>query len=511
MKILRGILTGLVLALSIPPQMIAQEQVHAEADPIAEMLDSLVMLNHVVRYSNLTNGQYGENPGPSKAPLAYSDEIYSQRISKIVSPIPLEFNNQVKQYVDLYAFRKRELTTRVMGLSMYYFPLFEEILDREGLPLELKYLSIVESALNPLAVSRVGATGLWQFMYNTGKLYDMKITSYYDERRDPIKSTYAACRYFKDMYAIYQDWLLVIASYNCGPGNVNKAIKRSGGKTNFWEISRYLPAETRGYVPAFVAVCYLMNYSTEHNLFPVTPAFNYFEVDTVSVEAGISLSKIAEAIDLPLDVLSYLNPVYKRGVIPNTEKHNYLRLPSGKVYAYIDASEKLFAPEDPVAIPATVPSAQAGNETGDGAFTYEYKKVRKYYVIHSGDNLSRIAQKYNCTVADLKKWNKMSSSTIFKGKKLAVYTLQKIKVPVPQPENIAKVDKVEPSQEAVSTIRDEKSSGKFIYHLVVKGDTLWNIAKRYEGVTVEQIVEINRLTDVNNLKPGTRLKVLING
>jgi membrane-bound lytic murein transglycosylase D len=270
-------------------------------DPIIELLDSLVMLNNIIRFNSISNNETGITS--IKDVPNYSDEIYEQRIGKIYSPIPLVYNEEVKKYIDLYAFKRRGLTSRVMGLSELYFPLFEEILDKEGLPMEFKYLSIVESALNPIAVSKMGATGLWQFMYNTGKMYNLKIDSYYDERMDPIKATHAACRYFKNMYDIYGDWLLVIAAYNCGPGNVNKAIRRSGGKTNFWEIAKFLPAETRGYVPAFIAVTYVMNYASEHQIFPVQPAYNYFEVDTLAVDKSVSLKKISAAVNFPLDVI----------------------------------------------------------------------------------------------------------------------------------------------------------------------------------------------------------------
>ncbi len=281
-------------------------------DPIVEALDSLVKLNNVLRF-NSSNAK-AVNSSDRSAPV-YSEEVYKARMARMSSPIPMVYNDQVRNYIDLYAYKMRGHTSRVLGLSELYFPLFEEALDKEGLPMELKYLAIVESALNPIAVSRAGATGLWQFMYNTGKGYNLTINSFIDERRDPIKSTYAACKYFKDMYAIYGDWLLVIASYNCGPGNVNKAIRRAGGKTNFWEISQYLPAETRGYVPAFIAVTYVMNHSSEHNIFAVQPAFNYFEVDTLAIEKQISLKKISETIGLPYDVITYLNPVYKSGII----------------------------------------------------------------------------------------------------------------------------------------------------------------------------------------------------
>jgi membrane-bound lytic murein transglycosylase D len=524
MKLFRNLSLSLLCFIAVSFTTTAQQVVPPspaviQTDPIVEMLDSLVMLNSVIRGSNLNTFGSGET-SKNNIPR-YSDDIYAQRMAKIYSPIPLTYNEEVKNYIELYAYKKRELTSRVMGLSNLYFPLFEEILDKEGLPLEFKYLSIVESALNPLAVSHMGATGLWQFMFNTGKLYDLKVTSFYDERKDPVKSTYAACRYFKDMYKIYGDWLLVIASYNCGPGNVNKAIRRSGGKTNFWEIARYLPAETRGYVPAFIAVTYLLNHTTEHNLFPVAPAFNYFEVDTVAVERGVSFNRISQAIDVPVEVIAFLNPLYKRGVIPDTEHPNFLRLPSGKISAYIAAEPNLFEPE--VALPVFASLNSTSDDSGE--YTYSYKKVKKNYTVRGGDNLSQISEKLNCSVTELKKWNRLKSTRLMKGQKLAYYANVKVKTPVPQKETIA-VNNVKSNADTASLQANTDTAAatnaqatnvvpetnrKFIYHMVQKGDTLWNIAQRYDGVTVEQIKEINRISDITNLKPGTKLKVLVNG
>ncbi|MEP7265594.1 MAG: LysM peptidoglycan-binding domain-containing protein [Bacteroidota bacterium] len=520
--------------------MAAQTAIVPEYDPIVSMLDSLVTLNNVIRYSSIEGNCFDKNSANCIIP-SFSDEVISQRMSAINSPIPLSNNKYVKEFISLYAEKKRSLTQRVMGLSNFYFPLFEETLDKEGLPLEFKYLSVVESALNPVAVSRVGATGLWQFMYNTGTMYDLKVNSNTDERRDPIKATHAACKYFKDMYAIYGDWLLVIASYNCGPGNVNRAIKRSGGKTNFWEIMPYLPKETRGYVPAFIAVTYVMNYSREHNLYPVVPAYNFFQVDTIAVSRQVNFKVLSNQLDLPLDVISYLNPVYKKNLIPAKEDVPMtLRLPTNKIAQFISLEESIYASSAPAAMPVLPQRVTNKNDdlmadATDGNFEYTVKKIKKTHTVKRGETLGAIANRYDMTSAQLKKLNHLKSTKVAKGQRLSVYTFVKVKTPVKQ-NNVARIDTAKASKtdtsltasidentdsvpvsnvdsddanNAKKTGKNQPGEKKFVYHLVQPGDTLWNIARRYEGVTVEQIKDMNNLHN-SNLKVGTKLKLKVN-
>ncbi len=533
----------------------SKETALQEYDPISAMLDSLTTLNHVVRFNTL-NAIDKEVCTAITCP-SFSDEVYRERINKINTPIPLAYNKYVRDYIDLYALRKRALTARVMGLSNLYFPLYEEILDQEGLPLEFKYLSVIESALNPIAVSRCGATGLWQFMYNTGILYNLKVNSYTDDRKDPVKATHAACQYFKDMYGIYHDWLLVIAAYNCGAGNVNRAINRSGGKTTFWEIMPYLPKETRGYVPAFIAVNYVMNYSKEHNLYPVAPAYSYFQVDTVQVNRQVSFNVLSKQLDIPVEVISYLNPIYKRNLIPAVDGGLTLRLPTNKLAQFISLEENIYAESKPV-----TPVIQLASLSNDGDIItasngkkYEVvsKKIKKSHTVKRGENLSEIAAMYDASVNDIKKMNHLKSSKVHKGQKLSVYAMVKTRVPYKEKEipavaakavpvkkdsdnvksNVTSNSRLDSSEQLIASLNEQAadgmnaadteqtvtetatptktiSSAKYIYHMVQPGDTLWNIAKRYEGVTVEQIKDINKLHDTN-LKPGTRLKVMIAG
>ncbi len=479
-----------------------------EYDPIVAMLDSLVNLNYIERLNFASAGTQPNNFQPFEIP-SYSDEVYAQRISKIQSPMELVFNQEVRDYIEMYALRKRGLTERVMGLAQLYFPLFEQTLDRNELPLEFKYLSIVESALNPVAKSRMGATGLWQFMLQTGKMYNLKVNSYVDERRDPVKSTQAACDYFKNMYAIYHDWMLVIASYNCGAGNVNKAIARSGGKTNFWEISKYLPKETRGYVPAFIAVTYLMNYSAEHNLNAVTPVISFYEADTVLVDQKISLRDVAEVIDVPLDLLTYLNPVYMRGIIPEANEPMVLRLPTSKINTYLARLDKLYTPDSQPNIASVDESSVADHIT---------KQIKKYHTVKGGEHLSAIADKYKCTINDIKRWNKFKGTKLFKGQRLLVYVTVKenaqissvVKKPAIPSANLKSTPAVTAKTTNTKVVyTDSSASEKYTWHVVQKGDTLYSIAKRYDG-TIAEIKTMNNL-NTNDLTPGTRLRVKVSG
>ncbi|MDD4636795.1 MAG: transglycosylase SLT domain-containing protein, partial [Bacteroidales bacterium] len=271
----------------------------------------------------------------------FSDEDYIQRLSELPTIIEMPYNQIVRSFIDVYTNRRRSLVQYMLGMGEYYFPLFEQELDANDMPHELKYLPVIESALNPKAVSRAGATGLWQFMLGTGKIYGLECNSLVDERRDPVKSTHAAIRYLKDLYEIYQDWNLAISAYNCGPGNVNKAIKRSGGKKDFWEIYNYLPKETRGYLPAFIAANYVMSYYCDHNICPVTADLSYSS-DTIEVKTRIHLQQVADVLDIPIDELRSLNPQYKKDIIPGGENYNcMLRLPMTCAYNFIEMQDSI--------------------------------------------------------------------------------------------------------------------------------------------------------------------------
>lgn len=348
--------------------------------------------------------------------VAFHDSVYMQRLHRLPSEMEMTFNSVVKKYIEMYAFRKREQVSYMLALGSYYFPMFEQMLDREGLPLELKYLPVIESALNPVAVSRAGATGLWQFMLRTGKGYGLEVNSLVDERRDPYKSTEAAVRYLKDLYTIYSDWNLVIAAYNCGPGNVNKAIARSGGKHDYWEIYFHLPRETRGYVPAFIAANYIMNHYADHHICPAHSFDAVAALDTVAVRKRMHFGQIAGVLGLSLDALQRMNPQFKKEIIPGDFKPYVLVLPTAKMTAYIHQHDSIV-------------NYRIGTFFTHRANTERYVQemvsnsdhsVNVYYRVRRGDNLSTIAKRYGTTVSRIKSWNGMRSNRLSVGKRLIV-------------------------------------------------------------------------------------------
>ncbi len=318
------------------------------------------------------------------------------------SPMGLEANLEVLEYIRFYATRRNKHLGRMLGMSRYYFPLFEEKLDKANLPLELKYLPIVESALNPRARSRVGATGLWQFMYPTGKMYGLEVNSYVDERMDPIRSTEAACEYLARLYSMYNDWSLALAAYNAGPGNVNKAIRRSGGKSTYWAVRPYLPKETRGYVPAFIAVNYLMEFHEEHNIYPAETTCSWLETDTLLVSNMVRFDQLAAYIALDEEALAWYNPTYRKGVIPSGGKYE-LRLPYDQVAGFIAMKDSIESYK-PEAEPEVV-----------------IEKEPQVYVVRSGDVLGSIARKHGVSVGQLQAWNSIRGSLIRPGQKLYIY------------------------------------------------------------------------------------------
>lgn len=472
--------------------LLAQVQAYApdmmQDDPIVAALDSLYKLDLFERGYAKVN--YPINPKynftPDSVPR-YDDMVYESRLAKLdaASPFDLEYNQYVQGYIDMYANKRREQVARTMALTQLYFPMFEEQLDKYDLPLELKYLAICESALNPLAKSKSGAMGLWQFMYPTGKMFGLKVTSYIDERCDPHKSTVAACEYFKYLYSMFGDWQMVLAAYNCGPGNVNKAIRRSGGKKTYWQIRPYLPVETQGYVPAFIAVNYVMNHTSEHNIRMAIPKKTFLEVDTIAVRQQLSFSQLAASLDISMDELMYLNPGYKRAVVPLLPgEASYITLPSNKVAAFINNEAKIY-----------------DYQKDTSSHVLIVQETTKTHVIKKGEYLSTIARKYGCTVAEIKSWNGITSNIVKPGRKLIIHTHdKKPKAAVAVPE-VAK-QKAETPVEKTDEPKPAETGVK--YYTIKKGDSLYRIAQN-NNTTVDEIKRLNNFGSNYNLLPGKKI------
>lgn len=457
-------------------------------DPIAAMLDSLARLRHFEKgYVKPATAKNKYQFAPDSVPR-YDDMVYEARLAKLdaQSPFDLVFNDAVKGYIELYAFRKRELVSRMMAQSQYYFPMFEDILDRYNLPLELKFLAICESALNPTARSRAGAMGLWQFMYPTGKMYNLNVTSYVDERCDPYKATIAAAEYLSFLYKMFNDWEMVLAAYNGGPGTVNRAIRRSGGKKTYWEIRPFLPRETQGYVPAFIAVNYIMNYAPEHNLYPSVPKKTFFQVDTVQIRQQISFAQLSEVLQIPVEDLQYFNPCYKKGVIPaNPTGEPYtLVLPTNKIGSFITNEVAIYN--------------YFKEEKDTELAALEETKSSKVHVVRKGEHLSTIAKRYGCTISELQSWNNLQKLTIVPGQKLTVY--------VNKPATTAAKTQVSQQAKPQHVNNTSGSPAKHKYYTVRKGDTLWDIAQKY-GITVNELRKLNGMNKSSKLMPGAKLKV----
>lgn len=411
--------------------------------------------------------------------VAFHDSVYLKKLYSLPSEMELSFNSVVKNYIEMYAVRKRDQVSYMLALGDYYFPMFEQALDRYGLPIELKFLPVIESALNPVAVSRAGATGLWQFMLQTGKGYGLEVNSLVDERRDPYKSTDAAARYLKDLYTIYGDWNLVIAAYNCGPGNVNKAIARSGGKRDYWEIYYRLPRETRGYVPAFIAANYIMNYYADHNICPAHSSSLTVALDTVQVNERMHLEQIAGVLDIPLGELQRLNPQFRKDVIPGDFKAHALVLPTEKMYAFINKNDTILNYDK--ARYFTHRASTDGYLDGSVS-SLSGNTANVYYRVKKGDNLSTIARRHGTTVDRIKSWNGLKSNKLNIGKQLIVGK----KEAAPQPTTQGQL------AQAATDNPDGKTQTVNQYYRVKKGDTLGDIARK-NGIQVAQLQSWNGL------------------
>ena len=454
-------------------------------DYTAEVSDSLLNIWYAHRMASDDTEEFDMDSVRFESNVP--DEVYIERLKKMNSFISLPYNDIVKNYIILYSEKMPTKMAHMLGLCQYYMPIFDETFNKHDLPEELKAMAIIESAMNPLAVSRAGAKGMWQFMYATAKMYGLHIDSFVDERMDPFKAADAAARYLQDAYEIFGDWNLAIASYNCGAGNVNKAIRRSGGKRAFWDIWPYLPRETRGYVPAFVGALYAMTYYKEHGIKPEAVEMP-IHVDTFKINKQLHLKQVAELTGAPLEELKNLNPQYRHDIIPGNSKEYILRLPYTYTNAFIEHEDSVYTHKyDEFFNPTTIKKIQDG---ADGE--------RIVYVVKNGDYLGRIASRNRCTVAQIKRWNGLKSNNIRVGQRLVIYRGGGGPSTSSSSSSTAAAA---PSSSSSST----QSSTPTGTYTVKSGDTLSGIATRH-GVTVNQLKQWNGLTS-NNIRVGQKLKL----
>ncbi|MBE6335462.1 MAG: LysM peptidoglycan-binding domain-containing protein [Lentimicrobiaceae bacterium] len=525
-----------------------QERIDSENSGEAIVEESDVMLGMIEDLADIPYFEQNKLESSSKSENIYNypenyvpsfpDSVYAERIDILrrQTTIELVYNKHVKSFIDVYAVKKRDHTSRILGLADIYFPMFEQALDKYDMPLEIKYLAVVESALNPRAGSHAGAKGLWQFMYATGKNYKLNVTSLVDDRMDPVKATEAACQHLLDLYNKYDDWFLALAAYNSGAGNVNKAIHRAGGLKNYWAIWPFLPKETRGYVPAFIAVNYVMSYSQEHNLYPTDPGIIIDGVDTVTVHEPLHFEQLNEMLNIPMEDIKFFNPQYKANIIPaNAKNPMSLRLPEKYIDSFIVHEKELY-------------NFKTKRGIDKEKLEEEMKKVsdRSVHIVKSGENLGSIAKRYRISVNQLKAWNNLKGTTIYPGQKLIVYSSG---APMAQAGNSSPVERS--TEQKIHTVKSGENlsliakkykcsvteikrwnnlktntlqigqklkvyppanintttSNGYVIYTVKSGDSLWTIAKKFDGVTVEQIMQLNGLNKNTILKVGQKLKI----
>jgi len=476
------------------------QQFVAQDDPIAAALDSLAtkkVLDKLYAKPVSLKNKFGY--APDSIPH-FDDFVYENRLAKLdaASPFDLQFNATVKPYIEMYI-KRRVLMSRILGLSQLYYPMFEEIFDKYNIPLELKNLAVIESALNPVARSRAGAAGLWQFMYPTGKLYGLNVTSYIDDRADPYKATIAAAEYLQFLYKMFNDWQMVLAAYNAGPGTINRAIRRSGGKKTYWEIRPYLPIETQAYVPAFIAANYVMNYYPEHNIYPDVPRKTYFELDTVIIKEPLSFQQLAGVLDVATEEIQYFNPIYKKQIIP--AGGNVLTMPKSIIGKFVTNEEEIYA------------MLRKQSEEQKMLVQTQVKEIQISHTVKAGERLSTIARKYGVSVSDITTWNLVGKKGLRPGRRLVIYKAEK---PI-APKDTTK--KAEPNLVDRNVQGDKKlvaettatntgtTAVKEDIYTVKQGDYFYKIAREH-NISVDELLQINGLTRNSTLSAGQKLKLI---
>lgn len=511
---------------------LSRKELQLEVDRLRYMVDSLMLIvsdstEEDVQTDSLNPGELGsmdseffENPNPGEnidSLLAqwYSrrrtltsdmleadsviytssipDSVYIRKIKKLNSYIPIPYNEIVRNHIILYTEKMPTFSAKVLALGEYYLPIFEEIFDKYGLPKELKAMAIIESGFNPVARSRARAMGMWQFMYGTGRMYGLTINSYVDERLDPVKACDAAARYMRDSYIVFGDWALAISSYNCGSGNVLKAIRRCGGSTYFWDLYRYLPRETRGYVPAFVGALYLLKYYKDYNITPSAPYSLPPQVDTFEIKKNLHFGQVSELVGVPMETLRLLNPQYIKDIVPGNEKTYILTIPHQYTAAFVDHEKDIYTYKDSIYFNPIVYSRIKDEMSTSGSQSIVHK-VRK------GETLGKIAGRYGVTTSQILSWNHLKSSRKLRiGQRLYIYR---------NDSGTKKNSKVSADNAKVSTSTSAKDAGNNepAYYTVKKGDTLSKIASR-NHTTVNKLLKLNNLTLKSRIIAGKKLRI----
>jgi len=474
----------------VPIDSLAYQTEETFQETLLQEMDALLDLWYIKKQmGNINFGTLTDNSEED----CLIDSVVIQRLKNLHTVIPLVFNREIRSKIELYVCKRKRTSSIILGLSQYYYPWMREIFDKYDVPEELIYLTIVESALNPIAVSRAGATGIWQFMYATGKAYQLEVNTFVDDRRDPFKATDAAARHLKDLYQIFNDWGLAISAYNSGAGNVRKAIARSGGKTDFWGVKPFLPRETQNYFPYYVAALYLVNYHHEHGI-PFAELTIPFAVDTIMVKKEVHLQQVAEVLNIDIDELKLLNPQYKRAIVPAYFQPYPLRLKYADILRFIELEDSVYQYKyDDFFTPMKV---YEGLFTGVPLNSSDYKKI--YHTVKQGESLVSIAGKYGLSVYEIKKMNNLSSNAVKAKQKLFV-GYEYLKKPV--------VAQGESQNQTMAAPQTENNHSSDIYiYIVKKGDSLSSIAAKY-GTTARKIADYNQLQNINAISIGQKLRI----